>query len=168
MSTVFCDCCTALSCTVPVNSRVFLYILFGFATKSKKKIKSVKSYSFTNMRNFQNLLLLFVHEVITSHFADNSWPSVTSGNGIGAVLVVSVNCIFTIVCDWRTGVPQPRVTYDVEAGHMLEWRCALKQNWTQTIHIPVRNVAKDKALTAAARMVRYVTCFVTSDWRRLL
>jgi len=48
----------------------------------------------------------------------------------------------------------PRATYDTEAGHMMEWRCSVQQPFTETLQIPVRNVAKEKALSTAARMVR--------------
>ena len=48
----------------------------------------------------------------------------------------------------------PRATYDTEAGHMVEWRCCVEQPFTETLQIPVRNAAKERALTTAARMVR--------------
>jgi len=38
----------------------------------------------------------------------------------------------------------------------------MQQPLTQTIHIPVRNVAKEKALTTAARMVRRLTSTVNT------
>ena len=51
-------------------------------------------------------------------------------------------------------------TQSAEAGEMREWRCAIQQSLTVTVHIPVRNVAKENALTAAATMVRHIYVYV--------
>jgi len=68
-----------------------------------------------------------------------------NGHKIVVVVVVVLWC--------RAGELFPRATYDAELGHMVEWRGAVQQQLTQTIRIPARNIAKQKALTAAATMV---------------
>jgi len=62
----------------------------------------------------------------------------------------------------RTAELFPRAVYDAELGHMVEWRAAMQQQLTETVHIPARNVAKQKALTAAARMASCLLIFAAS------
>jgi len=49
--------------------------------------------------------------------------------------------------------------YDAETGgYRVDLKCpANQQQFTETVQIPVRNVAREKALTAAARMVVFYT-----------
>jgi len=64
-------------------------------------------------------------------------------------------------CVCCVDIAASRAVYDAETGHRVDWKCPVNQQQiTETVHIPVRNVARERALTTAARMV---VCLYTSS-----